>query len=343
MPRGTKIVITLTDHERQTLVMWTSAPEKRYVQRAQVILSSAEGISLPAISKKSGLSRQNCSRWRMRFLEEGLEGLKDLPRKGRPPINVSEIKPTVDKFTRVKHPQRKNRWTRRSLAKAVVIGKTTAHRIPSQTEPHKAESWSGKSTDPEFVENQVAILGIYLNPLRNGLVLCVNDKPQTQISDQTQPEFPFQPGNPKNLDITHMRNDTTSLLAALSNHNGSASNRYANEGNRILFLNFLKRLYRSSPRKHLHIITDGISLVQHKDSMNWIQRRKRLAIYFTPTHASWLSQIEILINIFTRDVITGGPWRSKERMIDQIMYYIRRYSSKRIHPFSWIGKPFRES
>lgn len=159
MPRGRKIGITLTDDERQVLTMWARAAttEKRYAQRAQVILSSAEGRSLPEISKKSGLSRQNCTRWRMRFLEKRVEGLKDLPRKGRPPMIAPETKTKITKLACTKPPDGSNQWTRQSLAKIVGIGKTTVHRILTQGElkPHKVEYWRRKSPDPEFEEKQV--------------------------------------------------------------------------------------------------------------------------------------------------------------------------------------------
>jgi transposase len=345
MPPGRKIGIALTDDERRTLTMWARATttEKRYAQRAQVILSSAEGIPLPEISKKSGLSRQNCTRWRMRFLKERMDGLKDLPRKGRPPTIAPETKTKVTKLACTQPLDGSNQWTRQSLAKIVGIGKTTVHRILTQGElkPHKIEYWCWKSPDPEFEEKQAAILGLYLNPPENALVLCVDEKSQIQALDRSQPMLPLRLGKPKRFTATYKRHGTTCLLAALSVHEGTVTGRCVDKNNHSTFLNFLKHLYRSNPGKNLHIIMDNLSLHKHRDVMDWVQHRRRLTIHFTPTYASWLSQVEIWFNIFTRDVIRGGIWKSKKQMIDQIMRYIKHYSQERAHPFTWTytGKP----
>jgi putative transposase len=345
MPKGKKISISLTEGEKGTLAMWASAgkTEQRYAQRAKVILLSAEGYPLQEVSEKSGLSRQNCTRWRMRFLEDRIEGLKDLPREGRPSVIPPETKTKVTMLACTKPPDGSNQWTRQSLAKALGLGKTTVHRILSEgnVKPHKIEYWCGKSPDPEFEEKQAAILGLYLNPPDNALVLCVDEKSQLQALDRTQPELPLRPGNPKRLTATYKRNGTTCLLAALSVHDGKVTGRCVDRNNHTTFLNFLKHLYRSNPGKKLHIIMDNLSLHKHKDVTDWVNRRRRLTIHFTPTYASWLSQVEIWFNIFSKDVIRGGVWKSKKQMIDQIMHYIRHYTEHRAHPFAWTytGKP----
>ncbi|MCX5798772.1 MAG: IS630 family transposase [Proteobacteria bacterium] len=193
--------------------MWAKAgkTEKRYVQRAQVILYSAEGYPLHEISQKRGLSRQNCTRWRMRFLEERIEGLKDLPRKGRPFVIPPEVKTKITMLACTKPPDGSNQWTRQSLAKEMGLGKTTVHRILTQgnIKPHKVEYWCGKNPDPEFEEKQAAILALYLNPPENALVFCVDEKSQLQALDRTQPELPLRPGNPKHLTATYKSNCAT--------------------------------------------------------------------------------------------------------------------------------------
>lgn len=345
MPKGKKISITLTEEEQRTLNMWAAAgkTEQRYVQRAKVILFSAEGYPLSEVSKRSGLSRQNCTRWRMRFLEDRIEGLKDLPREGRPSVIPPEVKTKVTMLACTKPSDGSNQWTRQSLAKASGLSKTTVHRILSEgnVKPHKVEYWCGKSPDPEFEQKQAATLGLYLNPPDNALVLCVDEKSQLQALDRTQPELPLRPGNPKRLTATYKRNGTTCLLAALSVHDGKVTGRCVDRNNHGTFLNFLKHLYRSNPGKQLHIIMDNLSLHKHKEVTDWANRRRRLTVHFTPTYASWLSQVEIWFNIFSKDVIRGGVWKSKKQMIDQIMHYIRHYTEHRAHPFAWTftGKP----
>jgi transposase len=107
------------------------------------------------------------------------------------------------------------------------------------------------------------------------------------------------------------------------------------------FLNFLKQLYRRHPGRHLHVIMDNLAVHKHSAVAEWVANRRRLTLHYTPTYASWLNQIEIWFNIFTRDVVKGGIWRSKTDLINQIMTYIRRYNEERAHPFKWTyeGKP----
>lgn len=173
------------------------------------------------------------------------------------------------------------------------------------------------------------------------VLLFFDEKSQLQALDRTQPELPLRPGNPKRLTATYKRNGTTCLIACLSVHDGEVTGRCVDRNNHDTFLNFLKHLYRKYPGKGLHIIMDNLSLHKHKEVMNWVNKRRRLAIHFTPTHASWLSQIEIWFNIFSRDVIRGGVWKSKRQMINQIMHYIKYYTEHRAHPFKWTytGKP----
>lgn len=336
MPRGRRIAITLMKEEQKALKIWAAAgqTEQRYVQRAKVILYSAAGLSLSEISRRSGLSRQNCSRWRMRFLEERMDGLCDLPRKGRPSVIPPEVKTKVALLASTKPPDGSNQWTRQSLAKAIGLGKTTVHRILRQenAKPQEIEHWYAKSPDPEFEEKQAAILGLYLKPLQNALVLCVDQPPRLQIADRTKPESPVRPGNPETLaGGACKRSGNNCLLAALSMHDGNMTGQFADRS----LLGFLKHVYRSNPRKHLHIILDYLKPDKHNEIANWADARRRLTIHFAPAHTSWLYQTEIWCNIFAKDVVRGGIWKSKKQIVDQIMHFIRHYTENGTHPFAW--------
>lgn len=329
----------LTAEQESTLKMWVGShrTEQRYSRRAQVILFSAEGLRLEQISQRSGLNRTNCLKWRKRFLEEGLDGLKDKPRKGRPRTITPWQRAQVVRLACEKPFTGANAWSRRELARVTGIGSTTVHRILDEAslKPHKIHHWCGKSPDPEFEPKQGVILGLYIDPPDNALVISVDEKSQIQALDRTQPELPLKSGNPKRQTATYTRHGTTCLLAALAVHEGSVTGKCVDRNNRHEFLAFLKKLYRDNPRKHLHIIADNLPLHKHPDVMDWVSRRRRLTLHFTPTYASWLNQIEIWFNIFTRDVIKGGVWHSKKELVDQIMFYIRRYNRDRAHPFSW--------
>lgn len=337
--KRTKIKIRLTDEEEVTLRLWTAAgkTEQRMARRARVILLSAEGRSLEEVSMGSGLSPQNCSRWRKRFMGDRLEGLKDLPRAGRPRRISPQERVSIMAMACQKPSDGSTRWSMRKLAKAVGRSKSAVHQILNEGElkPHRVKYWCGRSPDPEFEEKQAAILGLYLNPPDNALVLSVDEKSQIQALDRTQPELPLRAGKPRRLTNTYTRHGTTSLLAALVVHEGEVTGRCVDSHNHCSFLAFLKYLYRKYPHKQLHVIADNLSAHKHKDVMEWVNRRRRLTLHFTPTYASWLNQIEIWFSIFTRDVVKGGVWHSKQQLIDRILYYINKYNEERAHPFQW--------
>ena len=167
------------------------------------------------------------------------------------------------------------------------------------------------------------------------------EKSQIQALDRTQPLLPMRPGKAKRLTATYKRNGTTCLLAALSVHEGKVAGRCVDSTNHMNFLNFLKHLYRRYPGKELHIIADNLSSHKHKDVLEWVKKRRRLQMHFTPTYASWLNQIEIWFNIFTKAVLKGGVWHSKQELVKQIMKYITSYNNEQAHPFRWTyeGNP----
>jgi transposase len=329
----------LSAQEESTLRMWVGShrTQQRYSRRAQVILLSAEGRTLKEISSRSGLNETNCLKWRKRFVEDRVEGLKDAPRKGRPPVITPWQRAQVIRLACERPFNGSNAWSTRELARVTGLGSTTVHRILNEAslKPHKIHHWCGKSPDPEFEPKQADIIGLYLDPPENALVLSVDEKSQIQALDRTQPELPLGPGNPKRHTATYTRHGTTCLLAALAVHEGTVEALCVDGNSRHVFLGFLKRLYRAHPHKHLHVIADNLPLHKHPDVMEWVSRRRRLTLHFTPTYASWLNQIEIWFNIFARDVVKGGVWKSKKDLVDQIMFYIKRYNRDRAHPFKW--------
>ena len=336
--------IELTTEEEQTLRMWTRAgtTEQRLSRRAQVILCCAEGLPIREVGERCGLSQLSVFKWKRRFLEKRLDGLPDEPRPGRPAtISPAQRLAVVDLATSTPL-EGKTTWTVTDLAQASGLSRATVHRILAEgkLKPHKTQYWCGRSPDPEFEAKQAAILGLYLNPPENALVLSVDEKSQIQALDRTQAELPMRSGEPKRLTATYKRNGTTCLLAALSVHDGEVTARCRDKNDHVTFLAFLKALYRKYPGKKLYVICDNLSVHKSKEVKEWAAKRRRLTILHTPTYASWLNQVEIFFNIFTREVMRGGVWRSKKELIDQAMYYIKCYN-KTATPFAWnyTGKP----
>jgi transposase len=325
--------------------MWavSGTTEQRMATRARVVLAAAQGMTLPQIAERTGLSAKSCLKWRKRFAKARLEGLSDNSGRGRPQVITQEQRLEVMALACTTPVDGSTRWSIRQLADATGFSVGTVHGIlnAGDLKPHKVTHWCGKSPDPEFAAKQAAIIGLYMEPPLNALVLCVDEKSQIQALDRTQPLLPMRPGAPKRLTATYKRNGTTCLLAALAVHDGTIEGRCVDSTNHVNFLNFLKHLYRANPGRELHIIADNLSAHKHKDVLDWVDKRRRMHIHFTPTYASWLNQIEIWFNIFARAVLKGGVWRSKQILVTQIMRYIRNYNKQAAHPFRWTyeGKP----
>jgi len=337
--------IELSKEERETLSMWVRAgkTERRMVQRALTILLCAEGDPWSVICARTGLSRNNSLKWQRRFLEKRLEGLTDLPRSGKPMRYTALEKVRVTATACSRAPDGCTGWSQRRLAEATGISRSTVNRILNQAslKPHKTHYWCGKSLDPEFEVKQAAIVGLYIDPPDNALVLAVDEKSQIQALDRSQPELPLREGNPKRLTATYTRHGTVCLLAALSVHEGQVDSRCIDKHTHTEFLSFLKHIYRKYPHRHLHVICDNYGAHKHKAVIDWVAKRRRLTLHFTPTYASWLNQVEIFFGIFSRDVLKGGVWRSKQELIRQIVTYIDNYNKTRARPFQWTytGKP----
>jgi transposase len=187
------------------------------------------------------------------------------------------------------------------------------------------------------------IVGLYMNPPENALVICVDEKTQIQALDRTQPMLPLRTGNTKRLTSTYKRNGTVSLVAALSVHTGEVVARNIKSNNAQNLLSFLKSLDRRYRNRKLHIIVDNYSAHRHKDVKKWLEKKRKIQVHYTPTYSSWLNQVEIWFNILTRDVIKGGIWKSSKQLKDQLMEYVKTYNETRAKPFSWTytGDPLK--
>ena len=337
--------IELTEEEATELKLLTAAgtTEQRIAVRAKIVLAAAQGLVLPEIAKAVGLSVNSCLKWRKRFIKSRIDGLVDQEGRGRPRSISQEQRLEIMALACTTPIDGSCRWSVRKLADATGFSVGFVHSVlnAGDLKPHKVHHWCGKSPDPEFSAKQAAIIGLYMEPPLNALVLCVDEKSQIQALDRTQPLLPMRPGTPKRMTATYKRNGTTCLLAALAVHDGTIEARCVDSTNHVNFLSFLRHLYRSNPGRELHIIADNLSAHKHKAVLEWAKRRRRLYLHFTPTYASWLNQIEIWFNIFTRNVLKGGIWRSKQALVNQIMRYIRNYNEQSAHPFKWTyeGKP----
>ena len=341
------IQIQLTERQIEELVTMQRSLklERRYVDRARIILLSVEGKTMDTIMSDTHLTRRVVNKWRQRFLKFGMDGLKDAPRSGKKPTITAEQKAMVIKLACEKPKGGYTNWSQERIGKEVGISQSKVFQILKQADlkPHKTEYWCGKSPDPEFESKMINIIGLYMNPPVNALVLCVDEKTQIQALDRTQPILPLKSGNPKRMTATYKRNGTVSLIAALSVHSGEVLANTMESNNSENFLKFLKKIDRTYRGKKIHIIVDNLSVHKNKEVKKWLEGKRKFQVHYTPTYSSWLNQVEIWFNMLTKDVIKGGIWKSTKQLADQLMEYVRTYNDTRAKPFEWTynGSPLK--
>lgn len=331
--------IILTEEEEQELLTWSRAQKMdfRYVLRSKIILMSAKKKTYKSIMRELKITKPVISKWKRRFAEMRINGLKDAPRSGKPPVYTEKDKARVIHLACSKPTVGYTNHSQRRIVKKLGMSQSKVQKIlkENQLKPHKVHYWCGKSTDVEFEKKMLDVVGLYMNPPENAIVLSVDEKTQMQALDRTQPELPLRIGNPKRLTATYKRNGTVSLIAALAVHHGNVIAETIESNNAINFLKFLKKLYRLHPDEHLHIIADNLSVHKHQDVKEWLDRKKRITMHYTPTYSSWLNQVEIWFNILSKDVLKGGVWHTKQQLVDQLTEYINTYNKTRTDPFKW--------
>jgi len=341
--RRAETIIELTPDERHSLeqVIRTRTAPYRSVQRARVVLLATEGMTNTAIAQEVGLSRSMVVKWRQRFASERMPGLADRPRPRGRPVYTEEERARVLATVGGEPPEGATHWTVRSLAERTGVGRQTVHRLlrKERLAPHRIKSWV-TSTDPEFETKALDILGLYQNPPENALVLSVDEKTAIQALDRTQPTLPLRPGQVERRSFEYKRNGTTSLYAALAVHQGEVIGRCVPRHRHQEFLGFLRLLSRTYPGQDLHLIVDNLSAHKHGAVQRWLRRHPRIYLHFTPTHASWLNQVELFFSILSRKIIRRGIFPSLQALIQAIMDFIER-NNQQSKPFHWTYTPDR--
>jgi len=335
--KGKRLTIKDGDLEKLTLMSRSSRLDYRYVVRSRIILDLHQELTYDQVQQKQHVSRAVVAKWKGRYLKDGIEGLKDKKGRGKKPVYTEEDRARIVQKACEKPKGGYTSWSQRRIAKELGMSQGTVQKTLKKhaLKPHKVDYWCGKSPDPEFEKKMLNIVGLYMNPKGNSIVLSVDEKTQIQALDRTQPELPIREGNAKRHTTTYKRNGTVSLIAALAVHQGEVTAQTMEKNNHENFLKFLKKLYRKYPKKHLHIIADNLTVHKHKKVKEWISSKKRITMHFTPTYSSWLNQIEIWFNILSKDVLKGGIWHSKQQLVDQLIEYIETYNQTRAKPFEW--------
>ncbi len=332
--------IELTDEERRALeqtVRTRTAPQ-RDVLRARIILAAAEGKMNREIAAALGCSLPTVGLWRTRFAKHRLEGLKEAPRSGRPrtygPDKVSAI--VAQTLT---PPEPRTHWSTRRLARAQGVSHMTVHRIwrRYQLQPHRVETFK-YSRDPELEAKVVDIVGLYLHPPENALVLCVDEKSQIQAINRTQPLLPLRPGQVERRSHDYERHGTVTLFAALNLATGEVEGECYRRHRHQEFLRFLRRLDTTHPDGEMHLIVDNYATHKHPTVKRWLQRHPRFTLHFTPTGASWLNLVEIWFGILQSQALRRGNFYDVDMLVATIRRFIEAWKED-AKPFVWVKTP----
>jgi putative transposase len=308
------------------------------VLRAQVVLLAADGVSNNAIASQLRLSPQSVCLWRKRYLSDGIPGLHDELKPGRPRTVSDEKVALVVRKTLNTKPKDGTHWTIRMIAKETRLSRATVHRIwhAFGLQPHRQKHFK-LSTDPFFIEKVRDIVGLYLSPPENAVVLCVDEKSQIQALDRTQPMLPMGLGYAEGVTHDYVRHGTTTLFAALDIANGEVITQCKQRHRHQEFLHFLKQIEHEVPQKlDVHLVVDNYATHKHESIKRWLALHKRWHVHFTPTYSSWLNQVEIWFNLITQRAIRRGTFSSVKELIAKIELYVKEYN-KHHKPFVWTA------
>ena len=341
MPKGRPLPsLTLSANERDILQSMTRSRSLPHplVVRAQIVLLAAQGQSKTTIAQQLGLSRPTVGLWRQRFLDQRIPGLYDELRPGGPrSIEDEQIAELIHKTLKTK-PQDGTHWTCRSIADETNLSKSTVQRVWKAfgLQPHRQKHFK-LSTDPFFVEKVRDIVGLYLNPPDNAMVLCVDEKSQIQALDRTQPLLPLGLGYVEGVTHDYIRHGTTTLFAALDIASGEVLTQCKRRHRHQEFLQFLRHIDANVPNDlEVHLVIDNYATHKHPKVRHWLTARPRYHVHHTPTYASWLNQVEIWFGIITQRAIRRGTFRSVNDLVDNIQRFVENYNQNSC-PFVWTA------
>ena len=331
----------ISPSEEQQMRHWISAhgTPQQVALRCRIVLAHSEGQSDSSIAEELSVNRKTVTLWRNRFAEQRLDGLWEIaPGRGRKPTYSSRKIAAVVKATLQTKPQGMTHWSCRSLAKSQGISKSTVNAIwqAHKLQPHRAETFK-LSRDPKFLDKLTDVVGLYLNPPEQALVLCVDEKSQIQALDRTQPGLPLKKGRCGTMTHDYKRNGTTTLFAALETLQGKVIGRCYQRHRHQEFLKFLRTLDEEFPGEvPLHLVIDNYGTHKHARVQSWLQRHPRFVLHFVPTSSSWLNLVERWFRELDDKAIRRGAFPSVDDLEAAIEAFLAAWNDDP-QPFVWTA------
>ncbi len=330
------VTVDVPSADREVLQSWTRSSSVRagLAQRARIVLLAADDVPVKDIVERVGVSKPTVIGWKRRYAAEGLAGLDDRPKPGRP-RTVDDVEVVL---ATLEPPPRRlgvTHWSSRLLADQLGISHVWVSKIWRKwgLQPWRTETFKF-STDPELEAKIRDVVGLYLHPPQNAIVLSLDEKSQVQALDRTAPILPLRPGIPEKRTHDYVRHGTTTLFAALEVATGKVLDACYPRHRHQEFLRFLRQVAKAYPRVQLHIVCDNYATHKHPNVRAWLDRNPRITLHFTPTSGSWLNMVEIFFGIITRQAIRRGSFTSVKDLIAAIRTFIDGWND-RCEPFTW--------
>jgi transposase len=333
--------LPLEDTDRQQVRQWVAAfgTPQQVVLRCCIVLAATEGESDHAIAQRLQINRKTVTLWRTRCLHQGLKSLWEIaPGRGRKPTYGPEkVQAIIDTTLRIK-PKGRTQWSCRSLAARQGISKSTVSNIwrGHNLKPHRVKTFK-LSRDPRFLEKLTDVVGLYLNPPEQAIVLCVDEKSQIQALDRTQPGLPMKKGRCGTMTHDYKRHGTTTLFAALELLQGKVIGQCYKRHRHQEFLKFLRQLEQEFPADlSLHLVMDNYGTHKTAEVRTWLKRHPRFVLHFVPTSSSWLNLVERWFRELTTECVRRGVFFSVADLERAIVEFLTAWNEEP-KPFVWVA------
>ena len=319
--------LAMTDAQREVLesLARSQSAAHREVVRAKALLMAADGVANATIAAAVSVSPATVANWRTRFAGDGLVKFGQVREgRGRKPSIPDATLERIVTLTEEYRPQGETHWSTRTMAGVAGVSKSTVHRVWKELalKPHRVDTFK-VSGDPKFEEKLVDVVGLYLNPPENAIVLCADEKSSVQALDRTQASLPMTKGRGQTMTHDYKRNGTTTLFAALNVLTGMVIGQCLPRHRHQEFLKFLRTVDREVPKGlQIHLILDNYSTHKHANVQQWLAKHPRLHLHFTPTSSSWLNQVERWFRELTNKALRRGTFASVPDLIASIQEYI---------------------
>lgn len=305
--------------------------------RARLILLLDQGQSVSEVARKLEATRKTVHDWRARYLSEGLAGLQTKPRPGRPTVLSDKVVDRILSLTMSELPQESTHWSVRLMAEYAGVTTWQVRQVwaAANLKPHRTKSFK-VSRDPHFAEKVIDVVGLYINPPANALVLSVDEKTQIQALDRTQPRLPLAPGQVERRTHDYKRHGTVDLYAAFNIADGQVLTRITKRHRAQEFLQFLRTIDRQTDKQlDLHLILDNSSSHKTAAITEWLAKHPRFKLHFTPTSASWLNAVESWFSQLERRALERGIFTSVKELKTELKRFAAAHNKYSAKPFRW--------